>query len=206
MKTFTLLLASALLIVAFMPISTADSEKIKDLEYSTTVKLDISATDEVKNQVYSYISRELRSLSDVKVVENDPNWTIQIVGGQVKNKLGENMGVALSVVILKRTYVVEGLLALSENVLQINLQELMEKKSFDLKKAFINLTSGLSDIRGHLLRVGSTEDMQNICKSIVADFDAEHLKVEREMFQKMLDFVSQYKSKKGTAKENNNKN
>jgi len=207
MRTIALSLISALLIVAFMSISTADSEKVKalkSLKHSTTVGLDISAHDEIKNQVYSYISRELRSLGDVKLVENDPNWTIQVVAMQIENKLKAKTGVAVSVVIIKRRYVVKTLLLMVENVFQISPQELMEKKSVDLEKAFKNLTDGLKDIRGHSLRVGSTEDMQSICQQIVADFDAEHLKQDREEFKRMLDFFSQYILKDGAAKENNN--
>lgn len=208
MRTIALSLISALLIVSFVFISTADSEKVKALKalkHSTTVGLDISAHDEIKNQVYSYISRELRSLGDVKLVENDPNWTIQVVAMQIENKLKVKTGVAVSVVIIKRRYVVKTLLYFCENFLEISPQELMEKKGIDLEKSFTILTDSLKDIRGHSLRVGSTEDMQSICQGIVADFDAEHLKEDREVFKKMLeDFTSQYK-KDSAAKESENK-
>ena len=205
MRTITLLFISALLIVVFMSISTAESDKVKNSKFSTNVRLDIAANDEIKNQVYSYISRELRSLGDVKVVENDPHWIIQIVAMQEKNRTGYDMGVAFSIVIIKPTSVVKMLLLFCENTLEISPQELKEEKGIDLEKSFTILTDGLSNIRGHWLRVGATEDIQRICQGIVADFDIEHLKQEREMLQNFLDFVGQYESKDSAAKQNNNK-
>lgn len=202
MKIFVLLVISALFIVVSMPIATGDSEKVELPKYSTTVKLAIQAEDEIKNEVYSYLSREVRSLGDVKLVEDNPNWIIQVVAIQVKNKLGYKTGVAFSIVIDKRPIlVVPLLLQLFKYASGISPQELKEAKVIDLEKAFTKVTDGLSDIRDHSLRVGSTEDIQRICQMIVADFDAEHVKKNREMWQKSWDELLRYIQKYRSTKE-----
>jgi len=52
------------------------SADTKSLRYSTKVKVSISAPDNIKGSVSSYLNRELRSLTDVEIVENDPEWII----------------------------------------------------------------------------------------------------------------------------------
>jgi len=210
MKTFALLVISVLFIVASMSIATSDSEKVEIPKYSTKVRLGISAREEIKNEVYSYLSRELRSLGDVKLIENDPNWTwsIQVVAMQVKNRAGYDIAVAFSVVIEKRYNVVELLLLAVQHVFQISSEEWDElkktKRMIDLEKAFTMLSGSQSDIRGHWLRVGDTEDVQRLCKMIVADFDAEHLKKDRETWQELWeDLFRRYPPKDDSSKENN---
>lgn len=110
MKKFFLLFASLLLIAAFISLTVANSKKPETPKFSTTVTLEISANeDEIKNQVYSYISREIRSLGDVQILEDNSNWiveentdwVIQVVALQQENKAGLVTGVSISSVILK---------------------------------------------------------------------------------------------------------
>ena len=198
MKKFATSIVSVLLMAVFISLTAGNSRKVEIPEYSTTVKLNITADDEIiKNQLYSYINRELRSLGDVKVVENDPNWTIQIVALQVKNKLQVPTGIAASVVIIKRTYAIDGLSILFKHVYGINLQEQMKEKGVDLEKVLKTLTDNLSDIRGHWLHVGNTDDIQRICQRLVANFDAECLKKEREDHQDFMNLLRQSLSERG---------
>jgi len=210
MKTFVLLVISALLIVASMPIVTSDSKKVEIPKYECKVRLAISADDEIRNEVYSYLRRELLSLGDVKLVEEDPDWIIQVVAMQIKNKAGYPTGLAFSLVIEKRVQVVKILLLVVKHIFQIPSEEWEKleqtKKHTDLEKAFTKVTDNLSDIRGHWLRVGDTEDIQRLCQMIVADFDAELLKKDRDTWQELWeDLFRQYKPKEGSANENDSK-
>ncbi len=208
MKKIALLLTPALLIAAFISLAVGNSEKAEPPKYSTKVRLSIAANEEIKNEVYSYLSRELRSLGDVKLVEDEPDWNIQVVAMQIKNKLRYETGVAFSVVIEKRGNVTGKLLLIVPHVFQISSEEwekLKETKHYTytgLETAFTKLTYGLTDIRAHWLRIGGTEDVQRLCQGIVADFDAEHLKTEREMWQKFWeDLFRQYPPKDGSTKK-----
>lgn len=64
------------------------------------VKLEVSCNDEIKNEIYSYLSRELRSLGDVVLVDSNEYYTIQIVGMTTKTKDGYNAGITLSTLFM----------------------------------------------------------------------------------------------------------
>ena len=183
MKKFALLIVPALLIAVLILPAVGNSEKAELPKYSTTVKLNITAGKEITNEVYSYISRELRSIGDVKLVEDNPDWVIQVVAGQAKNNTG-NIGLAFSVVVERKMYRAPMLFEIVKAVLGINPKELKETKYINLEKAIITMTADYnSEVRAHWLRLDGTEYVQRICKGIVADFDTEHLKIEREMHE-----------------------
>ena len=214
MKNFALLLVPALLIIAFISLALCNSENVEPPKYSTTVKLDISCQEEIRNQLYSYLSRELRSLVDVKPVEDNPDWAIQVVALQIETKAGYKRGMAFSVVISRRlsesSILKESLEAARQEklLLQKVISESDSRKSESLLKA-ANLwhnrseyLANLSTIHAHWLRISSIEDVQRLCQEIVADFDAEHLKTDREMLQLFQDHARrQEKSKEGSIKE-----
>lgn len=185
MKTLALLLVPALLAVVFISIAIADSEKVEFPKYSTTVELDITADKEITNEVYSYISRELRSIGDVKLVEENPDWVINVVAMQTENIAGHSTGVVFSVVVVTELHSVSILLEIVKWAFGISPKELKETMYIGLENAFTAVTAGHSEIRAHWLRVGSTEHVQRICQGIVADFDTEHLKIAREMHKEM---------------------
>jgi hypothetical protein len=178
-----------LLAVVLLPNSVSGNGKTEIPKFSTTVQLSIAASDEIRNLVHSYLSRELRSLGDVKLVEDNPEWIIDIIASQVKDKTGYVGGVEFSIVIIHRydQETVEMLLRAVKAALQINSEDwekLKETKQYaDLEILFKQLSDGnRSYIVHHSLRAGSTKDMQTICQEIIADFDTEHLKKERQTF------------------------
>ncbi len=185
MKNLVLLLMPTLITVSFISISIADSEKVEFPKYSTTVELNITADKEITNEVYSYISRELRSIGDVKLVEDNPDWVINVVAMQTKNIAGHSTGVAFSVVVVAELHSVPILLEIVKWTFGISPKELRETQYMGLENSFTAVTAGQSAIQAHYLRVGSTENVQRICQGIVADFDAEQLKNAREIHEEM---------------------
>ena len=71
--------------------------------YQPKVKINITADRAIENEMRSYISRELRTLPNVKVVSNDFDWELQIVAIEAKVS-GQNAGVVASVVIWNQWY------------------------------------------------------------------------------------------------------
>ncbi|GAH41599.1 unnamed protein product, partial [marine sediment metagenome] len=53
----------------------------------------------MKNKIRSYLSRELRSLGDVSIVDEHPDWEISIIALEVRRS-GYKHGVSMSVLIL----------------------------------------------------------------------------------------------------------
>lgn len=209
MRTFTLLSISALLTMALWPIIVDGNEKAKipkylTQEYTTTVRLEISASEEIENQIYSYFSRELRSLGDVELVEDNPEWIIHIVALQAKDRTGYIEGVIFSIVIEKVYEIhVEDLLSAVKIIFKISdddWKELKEKRQsleelFTLISTDNNVRDNIRDLVSHSLQIGSSHNTQNICQEIVADFDAELLKKERDTWRRVSELLSSYKLK-----------
>jgi hypothetical protein len=198
MRLFILSLISFSFFTFGLPVTVSAEEKFEAKKYSTTVKLVISAQEESENQIYSYISRELRSLGDVKLVKDNSTWTIDIIASQIKDKTGYIGGITFSIVILKRFDIpVESLMLAVRAAFGISpehleksreLRQFMEEQFNFLEETFteINTTCNISNIVHHSIRAGDNKDLQSICQEIVADFDAEHLKKERDKRQKKV--------------------
>jgi len=214
MKKFALLSSPALLIVVLVSLAVGNSEKTGPPKYTTKVRLDIAANEEIKNEVYSYLSRELRSLGDAKLVEDNPDWTIKVIALQIKTKAGYKSGITLSVVITKRlseqAILKEGLEAARQE--KLLLDELISEPDSRNSESLLSMASfwhnrleylaNLNTIHAHWLMVGDTKDLQHLCQGIVADFDAEHLKTDRKMWQMVQEVVrSQGKSKEDSTTE-----
>ncbi len=188
MKKFFLLFALVLLIAAFISLAVANSKKSELRKYSTTVTLEISAEeDEIKNQVYSYISRELRALGDVQLLEDNSvwavkgntEWVIQIIAMQQKDKAGRIIGWVMSSVILKPI--------LRDRDFKLFMLSKALKGEYDEKlwqELFEQLRTSCI-VYGHEIRSGSPEDLQSNCKGIVAKFDSKCLKESRKIHQQL---------------------
>lgn len=205
MKKFFLLFASVLLIAAFISLAVANSKKSELRKYSTTVTLKITAEDEIKNQVYSYISRELRALGDVQLLEDNSvwavksntEWVIQIIAMQQENKDRRIIGWVMSSVILKPI--------LRDRDFKLFILNKALKGEYDEKlwqELFEQLRTSCI-VSGHGIRSGSPEDLQSNCKDIVADFDSECLKESRKFHQQLWKQINKLREEQ-SAKEKDN--
>ena len=70
-------------------------------KFQARVKLIITADKNIKGEVTSYLTRELRSLRDVNIVEENADWVVSVITSETKLKGGYKVGVVFSTVILK---------------------------------------------------------------------------------------------------------
>jgi hypothetical protein len=179
MKNHLLLrLAAALYFVALFCFPTYAAE-INNPQFSAKVKVSVSAPDDIKDLVSSYLNRELRSLNDVEIVDNNPDWEIEIVAMELKTVSGYKNGIAISTVILS----------------PYNNQALSEFFKPEFKESGLLITSGLSWYSDQMLNVDSSDNLQELCKTIVADFDSRELEPSRKFFRNLKE--TRQKSKKG---------
>ena len=139
----------------------------------TTPIQGVSAKDEIKNDIISYISRELRSLGDVVVVDSQPNYTISIVALNSRNKANEDIGYAFSVVVTSE---------LTGQYIATLTSDCKSNKNKDLLFTWLATMSG---IKSHILVVGS--DLRKLCSDLVASTDAEVFEEMRRMYQRRMD-------------------
>ena len=158
--------------------SEQDRANLRDqLKYSTTVELVCSTgTDElgyvyVENEVRSYISRQLRSLGDVEIVEKDGEWLIEVLILPNTNKAGVLMGFFLSVVISK-PFPLRG------------YRSLFDEKAY---KILEETATGLVWNSAHRAHGGAPDDLQAMSRSLVANFDTMQLQPDRDEHQKLIE-------------------
>lgn len=115
-----------------------------------------SHDDRIVTVVESYIQTELRSLPDVKIVDDRADWELNVLALEVSAGDGQApIGVVLSVAVL----------------------ELFPNYVFRGEAA--EMTRALSWFQGHLLRTGTRQDLRELCAEIVSTFDNTHLQAAR---------------------------
>jgi hypothetical protein len=170
MKTFIILIALAISHAGFGQ---------EALKFHGSVKLSISGEESIKNEITSFMSRELRELSDVTVVDENPDWEISVVAMESHLKSGQKTGFVISVVLFQHY---------NPKVFDI----LFDKKHAEVAK---NLMTRAVIYLDHWLRSGSTEELKTVCQGLVADFDSKHLAEARKL-RDLINQVQEQQKKK----------
>ncbi len=121
-------------------------------KFSARVSLGIQGDQRSLSIVKSYLTKELRSIPDVVVTDDDPGWRIMVLMVQDETKGGKSLGYTFSIVILRNFW--------SDYFYYV------KELSPSLKKEFKELTSPLYYFETTLIRTGAPEDLQFIwgCK------------------------------------------
>lgn len=167
-------LLACLFVLAVSLSHAADTDSWK---YSAKVKVNVSASNNIKGSVSSYINRELRSLTDVEIVEKDPQWIIYVLAMELKTAGGYKSGVAISTVIFS----------------PFNNQILSGLLQPKFKDDGLNMTSNLAWYPDQWINAGSVDDLQELCKDIVANFDTKYLEESRKSFRQMKEILKKSK-------------
>lgn len=172
MKRFSIFIAFMLLVTGIT--SVAAQDLLKDLlKFKARVKVSITADDDIKGTVTSYIHRELRSLNDVEIVDSDPEWELMIIAMEAKTTTGHKTGNVLSVLILSKF----------NNSLLLSI-------SGSNKEIVSELTSHLYHFPEQwFLRQGPTKNLKDMCDKIVADFDTSCLEESRKSHREMMELL-----------------
>jgi len=128
--------------------------------------------------VSSYLTRELRSLNDVELVDNNAAWQIKVVALELENVGGYKTGVALATLIIAPygNQILSGLF--------------LPK----CKDDGLAMTSGLAYYPDdHVLKAGSTDHLQSLCKDIVTDFDKMYLEEDRRHLRQIKKYLQKSK-------------
>jgi hypothetical protein len=165
-KLFSILCLAALL---FILVSGARAANSIEIEFNARVTVEVSATENIKGLIHSFLTRELRSLEDVLIVDEDPDYKLEVAAVELTSNKGQKTGVALSILILMPF----------DSELFTPLLEAKYKESSEL------ITTNLYNLNKHWLRVGSDDDLRKICQKIVADFDSQHLESSRILFDQI---------------------
>jgi hypothetical protein len=141
------------------------------------VKLAVAAPDSIKDSVTSYFHRELRALSDVRLVNDKPDWEISVVALEIRSTRGYRGGIAISTVVLPR----------------FNNEAMTHWFRREAKNVALAQTSNLWYRPRHYLQMDASDRLQIMCKEIVADFDTKYLEPSRRKFREMQESMEKIK-------------
>jgi hypothetical protein len=154
-------------------------------KFSATVKLQVSSRDaDLKNLITSYVSRELRALGDVRLVEEpDYDYLISIVAFWSPSGT-ERLGYTISALTQAR-------------LADWQLAQLLKGNSEKLSDGLVNFIRYKyhRDV-DHVLLTGREGQLGAACASIVADLDADELKEQRASHEKMVELFRRKTDKK----------
>ena len=125
------------------------------------VKLAVSASGGIQDNVYQCLDRELRALHDVQIVDERPEWEISVLALSVQSTRGYRGGIAISTVILPR-FENEGIARFFQPA---------------GKASGLAQTSNLWERPGHYLQLDASDRLEVMCQRIASDFQAR--KVDR---------------------------
>ena len=146
-----------------------------NFNYSTTVMLDITADKDSEGQVYSYMSRELRALGDVKVVNdyNDAKWVLYILEAQHEDRYADFYVTSITLIKPFR---------LHEYITKDYIPEKTYRMVEDL-----TVSLSLSTFKGCFYR--AMINMEQLCKDNIMHFDSKYLRPERESWDSLVKIV-----------------
>lgn len=154
MKRIMFCMASLLII--FVSFINVNSQKQKEFILDISVNLVIDDSD-IKSQLNSYLSRELRKLENIRVVSQDANYTIYVTSLETKTKGGLKLGFALSVVVI-------------QNINTGRTLEIFTDLTKERREALIYLLPK-EKLTHNALYTTSENDLPITCKEIVISID-----------------------------------
>jgi len=161
--------------------------------FQARIKVSVSADDDMTNQIVSLVTRELRSLGDVLIVETKPDYILHVVALKTELKGGYPTGHAMSVVVGR---LVSPQFPSSQE--SAASSEFMDKlKASTSRKQYEKFAWEAAERQAlplqHRLLVGA--DLRAQCETIVGDFDAEILQPLRQDSQALREMISEGKKK-----------
>lgn len=149
--------------------------------YKVTVEVASSDKDGIKNEVISYIGRELRSLKDITIVDSEPDAAISIIALKVQNKhSGITTGYALSILATE---------PISESAARTLISQLAKSDDVStrpplltsLEEAIISLFTKREEIKHHSLLTGP--DLKELCSDAVTKIDSKVFEEWRKIWR-----------------------
>ena len=133
----------------------------------TRVKLTVSAAGGVRDAVSRCLDRELRTLHDVQMVNETPEWEISVLALSVQSTRGYRGGIAMSAVFLPR----------------FDNEKIARLFQSSGKAAGLAQTSNLWERPGHYLHIDASDRLEIMCRQVAADFETRKLDRNRKYFR-----------------------
>lgn len=138
------------------------------------IYVEVDGDPNITSLITSYITRELRSIGDIVVVDSKPEYKLIIAAVETKTTGGEKLGFSLAIVILEYY---------PEDIYSYMLKE-------EDKDSFRSIMADICFFKRLLVMSGPYRSLRSICSEIVAEFDNEYLEPSRKLSQRIKDSYS----------------
>jgi hypothetical protein len=146
--------------------SDASSERRSEIRpYRVQVK--VSGDEGLRRQVTSCLAHALSKLPDVMMAEDLPDYRLRVIAMKVVTESRKNVGLSFSVLVT----------APYTNRVESLAQAYVSSES---RPYVVSTLTGAEEIVSHWIQTGSAEDVEGVCRSIVASFDEEAQKKSRQ--------------------------
>ena len=148
-----------------------------------TVKIEITAGDDIRAAIDTYITQGFQAVEGVRLVEDHPHWTVKVVTMTGTDQTGEMMAVGLSVVVLEHGPEMEILRTLTQAWHYILKAGLLQKDQ-PLEISMRDLVNGIDRLprdkevtvlRQHRMCLIPAAKLPEACRDIVANFVTRYL-------------------------------
>ena len=132
--------------------------------FTTTIKLTVTATEDLAKEVENAVSQALGALPHVRVVTKEADWRLVILSVVVQSQSRTPEGVALSVVVVETPK-----------------EQLQEQQHAQTNLLPTISSEQLRIFHGSWLRVAARSQLPRLCQQIVTDFTERYLVKRQEM-------------------------
>ena len=121
------------------------------------VKLIISGSENLRILVGNHMHSIFRCINDIEITDSAPDYVLEVICGDIRTRDGYLVGAAISVLINKPFYYEQ-----VENMISTNYRNI---------DAIIDMLGGLNKSENHYLHVGSISSLEQMCATVVRDFE-----------------------------------
>ncbi|MEW6670656.1 MAG: hypothetical protein AB1427_03085 [Thermodesulfobacteriota bacterium] len=166
-KRIGMTLVIVILLFGMIP-GTADGEQ-KEKGYRARVRLSVIAAERIHRQIMDFMAIDLKKLGDVILTDKNFDWHLAVTGVELLTAEGKRTGVAISTVIME---------PVPEPVVR-SIITVLEKEGSTPAALEALKSKQLVEVKSSWLRADTDTAIRQLCRGIIADFDAQYLQPER---------------------------
>ena len=160
------------------------------------VSVAVSAPETMRSETISFLTRELRALGDVEIVEDTPTYRVEVVALETASRAStEPTGYAISAIVTRPVN-----LTLAKTAFELYGQGVDAELRSNLFKITEKTSAGHEQILGHYLRIGPSDGLAKLCEGLIASIDGETFENARKGRQQAIKEIEQMRKEQQSKK------
>jgi hypothetical protein len=160
---------------------TSFSQQIPIPKYECRVQLSVSASEDIKSILQSYLARELRSLGDISLVDDEADFKVIVIGMNTYSDNNTMIGYTIATTIVEPFDNQLMLTFLRASTSNPNIADTIDK-----------LTKNLCIY--HTTIINTDSDLKRLSGTIVANFDSDYVEADRKLHREIHELTDKTKN------------